>query len=92
MKAFVNTQDKGKLNLRAKPSLTASILAQIPFGESVEVEKTQDEWAFITYHTTQGYVMNKFLSTSSKTITKEDLQTIYKSLKETLATIEKIIK
>ena len=91
MKTFVNTPDKGKLNLRAAPSSTAKVLAQIPNGTKLEVGNTTETWSEVTYNGRKGYVMNKFLS-ENKTITHADLQEIYDSLKSTLSTIEKILK
>ena len=91
MKTFVNTPDKGRLNLRVAPSSSAKILAQIPNGTSLEVASTTGEWSEVTYNEIKGYVMNKFLGDSTN-ITKADLQQIYNSLKKALESIEKILK
>lgn len=93
MKMYVNTANKGSLNLRIAPSTSKVVLAQIPYHTALEVEKISDEWSKTTYEGRTGYVMNMFLSESIDTsITKEDLQRIYDSLKSTLQTIESILK
>jgi len=38
MTVYVNTANKGVLNLRAEPTTTGKILAQIPYKTSLEVE------------------------------------------------------
>jgi uncharacterized protein YgiM (DUF1202 family) len=88
---YVNTADKGKLNLRAEPSKIAKVLTQIPYKTQLEVEQIDNVWSKTTYNGYTGYVMTEFLS-GAKTITKKDLQQIYDSLKSTLSTIEKILK
>lgn len=91
MKTFVNTPDKGKLNMRAAPSSTAKVLVQIPNGTKLEVGNTTETWSEVVYNGIKGYVMNKFLGEMS-TITKADLKCVYDSLKETLALIEKVLQ
>ena len=88
---YVNTENKGTLNLRAEPSTSSKVLAQIPYGTSLELSLKNEIWSKTTYNNIEGYVMNKFLSSESN-ITKADLQKIYNSLKSTLETIEKILK
>lgn len=92
MKAYVNTANKGTLNMRAAPSTSSMVLAQIPYGTSLETEFTTEEWSKVTYNGKTGYVMNKFLGESTNQVTKEDLQRIYNSLKSTLLTIESVLK
>ena len=95
MKMQVKTDNKGTLNLRANSSSSSAILAQIPYGAVLEVEKVNDTWSKTTYNNKIGYVMNKFLSTSStspSTFDKDKLQAIYDNLKMTLSLIENILK
>ena len=92
MKTFVNTANKGTLNLRAEPSSSAKVLARIPYGTELEVESINSEWSKTKYESHTGYVMNKFLAEKTNQIKKEDLQRIYNSLKSTLSTIESILK
>ena len=91
MNVTVNTANKGAVNLRAEPSKTSKILAQIPNRTSLEAEYVDSTWSKITYNGQVGYVMTEFLS-NGKSITKSDLQQVYNSLKDTLKTIEKILK
>lgn len=91
MKTFVNTSNKGSLNMRAQPQSNARILAQIPYKTSLEVEYVDSTWSKTTYNGQTGYVKTEYLS-NGKSITKSDLQQIYNSLKSALETIEKILK
>ena len=88
MTVQVITENKGTLNMRDKPN--GKIIAQIPYKTQLEAERVDDTWSKVEYNNHVGYVMTKFLS-SGKSITKGDLQEIYNSLKQTLATIEKIL-
>ena len=97
MKMQVKTDNKGSLNLRANSSSSSAILAQIPYGTVLEVEKVNDTWSKTIYNNRTGYVMNKFLLASStspspSTFDKDKLQAIYDNLKTTLSLIEKILK
>ena len=91
MTTYVNTTNKGTLNLRAEPSKTGRILAQIPYHTSLEAEYVDNTWSKVSYKGQVGYVMTEFLS-NGKAITRSDLEQIYNSLKSTLETIEKILK
>ena len=92
MKTYVNTANKGTLNLRAAPFATSAVLAQIPYGTVLETDFTTEEWSKVTYNGKTGYVMSKFLGDSQAQVTKDDLQHIYNSLKSTLQTIESVLK
>lgn len=92
MKAYVNTDNKGTLNLRAAASSSAMVLARIPYGTVLEIDNLNEEWSKVTYNDKTGYVMNKFLSSSMNEVTKNDLQRIYNSLKSTLEIIENVLK
>ena len=85
---YVNTPNKGTLNLRAEPSINAKTLAQIPYGTVLETDFTTGEWVQVSYKGQTGYVMCKFLGDSEK----QKLQKIYDSLKETLKVIEEALK
>lgn len=91
MTVFVDTANKGTVNLREEPRRAARILAQIPYKTSLEAEYVDSEWSRVTYNGKTGYILTEFLS-SGKSITKGDLQQIYNSLKDTLTIIEKILK
>ena len=91
MTVYVNTANKGTVNLREKPEKSGKLLAQIPYRTSLEAEYYNSTWSKVTYKGKTGYVMTEFLS-NGKPITKSDLQQVYNSLKQTLETIEKILK
>lgn len=91
MTVYVNTTNKGSVNLRESPDKTSKILVQIPYNTKLEAEYYNSTWSKTGYNGKVGYVMTEFLS-SGKAITKNDLQQIYNSLKNTLETIEKVLK
>lgn len=92
MTVCVKTQNGGPLNMRREASTSSSVLAQIKNGTKLEVEKIDDTWSKTTFNSKIGYVMNKFLVEIDEAKTKEDLQKIYNSLKETLSLIEQALK
>lgn len=69
----------------------SKILAQIPNKTSLEAEYVDNTWSKVIYNGQLGYIMTEFLS-NNKSITKNDLQQIYDSLKDTLKIIENILK
>ena len=91
MTVYVNTANKGILNLRASASKTSAILAQIPYGTKLEAQ-SEGEWSKVGYNGKIGYVKTEFLSTTNDTITKDDLKKIYDSLQQALKTIDSILK
>ena len=90
MTVYVNTANKGTVNMRAEPSKSARVLAQIPYKTSLEAEYVNNSWSKVEYNNKTGYVMTEFLS-SGKSVTHSDLQLIYNKLKETLEIIEKVL-
>lgn len=92
MTAYVNTNNGGTLNMRLSPSTNSKVLAQIPNGTKLEIEKYDTTWAKSTYQQNTGYIMLKFLSDTNLSISKSDLQRIYNDLKTVLSTIESILK
>ena len=91
MTVYVNTADKGTLNMREKPEKAGKILERIPYKTQLEAEYVDSTWSKVGYNGKIGYVMTEFLS-SGKAITKSDLEQIYNSLKDTLTIIEKILQ
>ena len=91
MKTYVNTTNGGTLNLRENPSSNSRILTRIPNHTALDIDLATSEWSRTTYQGYTGYVMNKFLGDTNN-ITKEDIQRIYNSLKETLKIIEEVLK
>ena len=52
----------GKLNLRARPSLEAPILAQIPDGAPLTVINTADGWHLVDWNGTVGYASADYIT------------------------------
>ena len=55
----------GSLNLRKEPSLTSEVLGQYPTGTWMTVTEEGAEWHKVKVDGKEGYVMNKYLSSSS---------------------------
>jgi len=93
MSDLVVTASSGNtVNLRIRPSTSASIIGRVPTKTKVQlVEKTSTDWYKVKYEGLTGYMMAKFLKTDSK-ISQEDLRDVYNQLKETLVLIEKILE
>lgn len=54
--------DNGKhVNFRKKPSRSAALVDQIPFGEQVEVTEKGSEWCSCKWKGKAGYIMTQFL-------------------------------
>ena len=52
----------GRLNLRARPSLEAPILAQIPDGAPLTVINTADGWHLVDWNGTVGYASADYIT------------------------------
>ena len=93
-KLIVTAEIGSTVNLRQSPSKTAPIITAIKIKQEVElIEKISDDWCKIKYGKYEGYMMAKYLKKPGQTnVSQEDLLAIYNSLKETLITIEKILK
>lgn len=61
-KTAVVKLSSGSLNMRSSASTDASVLAQIPNGQSVKVSETSSGWAKVTYNGQTGYVSNDYLA------------------------------
>ena len=60
--ALVRLSDPtSRLNLRAQPGTSSSILGKLPHGARVEVLETQGDWVRIHYAGATGYVMKSYL-------------------------------
>lgn len=93
MTATVKTPNGGVLNLREVPS--GRIIAQIPNRTKIEVDSVDGEWAKVSYMEREGYVRVSFLilpETTTKEITREDLEKIYNSLSATLRLIKEVLE
>lgn len=63
--AIVHTPNGGYLNCRTKMSASSGLVPKIPhinYGETVEVNYYQGDWAHITYKGHDGFVKAEFLS------------------------------
>lgn len=78
------------VNMRSQPSKTASVITQVPVGKIVDVYEKGSEWCKIGYQNLKGYMMTKFLdfgetpSGDTITVSKADLETIYKMVGQML--------
>lgn len=88
----VHTANGGPLNLRASTSTSSSLVATIPSGTTLEVEKINDTWSRTSYNNKEGYVMSKYLVNAGASVSKEDIKRIYDSLSETLKLINEVLK
>ena len=87
--ATVYASSGNTVNLRKAPNGT--VIKAVPIGATIEIIKEEGEWTEVEYNSTRGYMMTKFIKTSS-TITKDDLKKVYNSLQDCLKTIENILK
>lgn len=59
-KYVVNTK-KDPLRLRAEPNTKSKVLALMPKGTVIEVEKTENGWAYTTYNSKKGWCSMAYL-------------------------------
>ena len=57
----VNTGNKGKLNMRAKPGTDARVTGRYRNGTQVEILEVGDEWVKVSINGKTGYMMVQFL-------------------------------
>ena len=63
MQTMIVTAESGKtVNLRTGPGERYNIVAQVPVGDTVNMQTDRDGWAFVTWGTKAGYMMDKFLT------------------------------
>jgi uncharacterized protein YgiM (DUF1202 family) len=55
----------GALNLRSGPSVTARLIASLPFGTPVEVIETSGNWAHVAVGDAEGWLSTKFLDANA---------------------------
>lgn len=67
--AIVSCDDGGKLNLRQNASSGAKILARIPNGTMLSVQRVSSKWCSTTYNGETGYVMSSFLQFGVSAVT-----------------------
>lgn len=59
---YVNTGNRGVLNLRALPNKNAACIGQYAYGTSVLVLYLSDGWAYVLAGGQYGYMMSQYLS------------------------------
>ena len=59
--AVVHSSNGGSVNMRAKPSTSASLICRVPNGSTVDVIGQDGEWSNIRYNGKTGWMMSKFL-------------------------------
>lgn len=59
--AIVTATSGATVNLRKTPSLSGVLILRVPLGKTVTVVSPGEEWAYISYGNTKGYMMAKFL-------------------------------
>ena len=60
-RAIVTAENDFPVRMRANPSQSSKIVAQVPQGAEVEVMDVLDGWSAITYNGQAGYMMTTFL-------------------------------
>ena len=58
---YVKTDNGKALRFRAKPSTSAEVLTELPYGTKVYVNSWDGTWARVTYNSAKGYVVQKYL-------------------------------
>lgn len=53
------------LNMRKTPDMNGEVLEKIPNGTHLEVIKSENGWAYVTYNSAQGWVKSSFLKKES---------------------------
>lgn len=56
----------GRLNLREKASISASVLGQYPTGTWIEIVEKGEEWHKVSVDGKSGYMMSKYLKSPSE--------------------------
>ena len=67
--AIVSCDDGGKLNLRQTANSGAKILARIPNGTVLSVQRVSSKWCSTSYNGESGYVMSSFLQFGASVVT-----------------------
>jgi len=62
MIVYVNTPNKGTVNMRAEPNRSARILARIPYQTKLDATIVDSNWYQVSYNGNIGYVMSEFLT------------------------------
>lgn len=101
-RAVVTAENDYPVRMRANPSQSSRILAQVPQGTEVEVNDVLDGWSAITYNGKAGYMMTNFLipvggddnedtPPAEDDETRNELETVKISLETALNIIDKLL-
>ena len=71
--ALVNST-ASSLNLRTQPSMSSTVMAEIPRGETIIVESAGEQWCRVRYHGVTGYCASQYLKLSDTSDTPDDAQ------------------
>ena len=63
---YVYTQSGSGLYMRAAPNSDGAVVAGIPDGRAVIIQKTQDSWAYVTWDSYEGWCSMNYLLTEEE--------------------------
>lgn len=86
-KATVTATSGSTVNMRVKPSVTATLVDRVPVGAQVDVVSSGSEWSIVKYDGLTGYMMSRYLSKDGSTDTT-DLE----ALKERVTKLEERVQ
>lgn len=87
MQTMVVTADSGgTVNLRSRPDKSATVLAKVPIGKTVQVLGVEDDWAIVQRDGVTGYMMAQYLKAQG--VTSPTLEERVKQLEERVAALE----
>lgn len=72
VKHYAIVQANGFLNLRQSPSLDAAILGIALEGDTVQVIRLENDWAYVEYNGLQAYAMCRLLSDRFEAVNPEE--------------------
>lgn len=61
-KATVTATSGSTVNMRVKPSVTATLVDRVPVGAQVDVVSSGSEWSIVKHDGLTGYMMSRYLS------------------------------
>ena len=88
--ATVTATNGTTVNMRVKPSMTATLVDRVPVGATVDIVSSGSEWSIIKYDGLTGYMMTRYLtkdSTATTTSTSE-----LDSIKERITKLEERVQ
>ncbi len=86
--ATVTATSGTTVNMRVKPSMTATLVDRVPVGAQVDVVSRGSEWSIVKYDGMTGYMMTRFLTTGESQTDTSELE----SLKERVQKLEERVQ